>query len=116
MSIFLCCDASRFGGCGVGQSCVCSVPGLIWVVWCGGLCFEGFCGLGGFVESILWCVFGCNEPCVGTHSVFVVWVVLLCLCLYVPSSVHWGIVWLVCCDECSVCGFLQVEHAWVVFQ
>lgn len=34
MSLLLCCFVSRFVGCGVGQGCMCSVPGLI-VVWCG---------------------------------------------------------------------------------
>jgi len=41
----LCCDASRFCGCVVGQSCVYGVPFLILVVWCERLCFEGFCRL-----------------------------------------------------------------------
>jgi len=60
VSIFLCCDASRFGGCGVGQSCVCSVPGLIWVVWCGGLCFEGSCA---YVCVWFVCVLVCKKVC-----------------------------------------------------
>lgn len=36
------CDACRFGGYGVGQGCMCGVPGLISVVFGGRLCFEGF--------------------------------------------------------------------------
>jgi len=42
VSVVLCCDESRFGGCDVSQGCVCDVPGMIRALWCWKLCFDGF--------------------------------------------------------------------------
>lgn len=57
-SLVLCCDVSSFGGHGVGQGCECDVPGLIMVLWCGILCFEGFCRWCCCLESSVWGDFG----------------------------------------------------------
>lgn len=89
------------------SGCMCSVPGLIRLAWCGRLCFEVFCGLCGCFESSVCCVFGCHGLLYGTHAMFATWgVVLLCLCLFVVFSEYWCSCGVVCCAEFSVCGGL----------
>lgn len=97
------------------SGCMCSVPGLIRLAWCGRLCFEVFCGLCGCFESSVCCVFGCHGLLYGTHAMFATWgVVLLCLCLlWFSLSIGVVVVWCVVLSFLCVEGFL-VGHHWVV--
>lgn len=43
-------------------------PVMIRLVWCGRLCFEGFCAECGCVEGSVWYVSLCHVPCGGSHN------------------------------------------------